>query len=103
MATSRDVLMNVAATKRLAIVSSYPPDHTTVQLKGTTTAVRLAGDDEAPLVEDRLHRFADVLHAVGIPRRVSHAINHWPAFAIEMTVEQIFEQTPGPNAGTLIR
>jgi len=27
----------------------------------------------------------------------------WPAFAIEMKVDQIFDQTPGPKAGTRLR
>lgn len=103
MATSRDVVANVAATKRLAIVGTYPPDHSTMQLKGTTTGVRLASDDEADFVHYRLEKFADVLHAIGIPRRITRGINHWPAFAIDMKVEEIFEQTPGPNAGNPIR
>ena len=103
MATSRDVLANVAATKRLAIVGTYPPDHSTMQLKGTTTAVRLAGDDEAEFVHYRLEKFADVLYAIGVPRRVTRAINYWPAFAIDMKVDEIFEQTPGPNAGMPLR
>ena len=103
MATSREVVANVAATKRLAIVGSYPPDHSTMQLKGTTTAVRLAGDDEAEFVHYRLEKFADILYAIGIPRRVTRAINYWPAFAIDMKVEEIFEQTPGPNAGMSLR
>jgi|SRR6185369_5595472 len=103
MATSREVVANVAATKRLAIVGSYPPDHSTMQLKGTTTAVRLAGDDEHELVRTRLERFADVLHAIGVPRRLIRSINYWPAFAIDMKVEEVFEQTPGPKAGTPLR
>jgi hypothetical protein len=74
-----------------------------MQLKGTTTAVRLAGDDEHELVRTRLERFADVLHAIGVPRRVIRSINYWPAFAIDMKVEEVFEQTPGPKAGTPLR
>jgi hypothetical protein len=103
MATSRDVIANIAATKRLAVVSSYPPTHVSTQLKGTTTAVRLASDEEAEFVEYRLERFADVLHSIGLPRRVTRSINHWPAFAVEMTVDEIYEQTPGPKAGTPLR
>ena len=103
MATSRDVIANVAATKRLSVVGTYPPDHSAMQLKGTTTAVRLATDGEAEFLHYRIDRFADVLHAIGIPRRVTRSINHWPAFAIDMTVEEVFEQTPGPNAGMVIR
>lgn len=103
MATSRDVLANVAATKKLAIVGTYPPDHSAMQLKGTTTAVRLATDDEAEFLNYRLEKFVEVLHAIGIPRRLSRAVNHWPAFAIDMKVEEIFDQTPGPKAGEPIR
>ena len=103
MSTSRDVLANIAATKRLALVGTHPPTHSTMQLKGTTTGVRLAADYEARLVENSLDKFADSLFAIGIPRRITRSINHWPAFAIDMKVEEVFEQTPGPNAGTPIR
>ena len=99
MATSRDVVANVAATKKLAIVATYPPDHSATQLKGTTTAVRLARDDEQEFLRYRIDKFGDILHAIGIPRRVTRGINHWPAFAIDMTVEEVYDQTPGPKAG----
>jgi hypothetical protein len=103
VATSRDVIAAVAATKRIAVVASYPPDHSTVQVKGTTTAVRLAADAEESVVRQKLERFADVLDTIGVPRRVTRAVACWPAFAIEMKIDEIFEQTPGPKAGTLIR
>src|SRR3954451_13592108 len=103
MATSHEVVANIAATKRLAIVATYPPDHFAVQLKGTTTAVRLAADDESEFVHSRLGSLGDVLHVIGIPRRVSSSINCWPAFAIDMKIDEVFEQTPGPKAGTPIR
>jgi hypothetical protein len=103
MGTSQDVLANIAATKRLAVVASYPPDHCAVQLKGTATAVRLATDDESEFVHARLNSFADVLHRIGVPRRIGGSINCWPAFAVEMKVDEMFEQTPGPNAGMPIR
>lgn len=103
MATSRDLLAGVAATKRLAIVATYPPTHSTMQLKGIATGVRLAEDGERELIASRLEAFAQVLNLLGYPLRVTRSINHWPAFAIDMKVEEIFEQTPGPKAGTLIR
>ncbi|MGZ8869270.1 MAG: hypothetical protein ACXW2P_13080 [Thermoanaerobaculia bacterium] len=99
VATTREIIANVASTKRLAISVSHPLDYDTVQLKGTTTAVRLANDDEQALVEKRLGEFADVLSEIGLPRKITRSITHWPAFAIEMNVEQVFDQTPGPKAG----
>ena len=103
MATSRDVIANVAATKRLAVVATYPPDHSAMQLKGTTTAVRLAADEESDFLRYRIEKFADVLHDLGIPKRIGRSISHWPAFAIDMKVEEVFDQTPGPKAGSPIR
>jgi hypothetical protein len=99
VATSREIIANVASTKRLAVSVSHPLNYDTVQLKGTTTGVRLAGDDEQALVEKRLDEFADVLSEIGLPRKITRSITHWPAFAIEMNVEQVFDQTPGPKAG----
>ena len=99
VATSRDVIANVAATRRLAVSITKIIDHNSVQLKGTATNVRLAREDERHLLETRLLAFADALADVGLPRRITRAITHWPAFAIEMKIDQVFEQTPGPKAG----
>lgn len=103
VATSQDVIQSVALTKRLAIAASQPIEHCTTQLKGTTIEARLARDDEAALVRGRLDAFADVLDRVGLPRRLTRSVVCWPAFAVTMRVEQVFEQTPGPNAGSRLR
>ena len=103
MATSRELIAGVAATKRLAVVATYPPDHATVQLKGTASSVRLAEEGERELIQDRVDGFAEVLHRLGYPLRVARAITHWPAFAIDVKVEELYEQTPGPKAGMPLR
>lgn len=100
VATSQEVIANVAMTRRIAIASSYPIDHATIQLKGTPSAVRLASDSEAPMIRAQMEGFADTLDACGIARRATRRITSWPAFAIDVRVEERFEQTPGPKAGT---
>ncbi|HET7706474.1 MAG TPA: hypothetical protein VFM36_10335 [Thermoanaerobaculia bacterium] len=100
VATSREMIANVASTRRMALSVSHPLDYDTVQLKGTTTGVRLARDDEQAFVETRLLEFADVLSEIGLARKFTRAITHWPAFAIDMKVENVFDQTPGPKAGS---
>ena len=62
--------------------------------------MRLARDDEQAFVETRLLEFADVLSELGLARKFTRAITHWPAFAIDMKVENVFDQTPGPKAGS---
>ena len=103
VATSQTIIANIAISHRMAVVVTHPVEHSSVQLKGLTSAARLARDDEAPLMNLRLEQFADVLHSLGIPRRVTRAVAHWPVFAIEMRVEEIYEQTPGPRAGARLQ
>ena len=103
VATSRDVIANAATTKKLAVMITRVVEHVGVQLKGSVEAIRMAGDDEGPFVRRRLQEFADVVDEIGLPRRIFLSVNHWPAFAVEITVEEIFDQTPGPRAGSSIK
>ena len=98
-ATSHEVVANAATTRRLAVASCAPLDHSTIQLKGTATDVRMARDDEEAFLSERHDAFAAVLEQIGLPRRVSGRVNRWPAFAIDVLVEEIYDQTPGPRAG----
>src|ERR671939_269034 len=52
IATSQQIIKDVATTHRLAVVSTHVIEHYSIQLKGTAHAARLARDDEAALVED---------------------------------------------------
>lgn len=103
VATAAETVANLATNGRIAVVSTYPPDHGTVQLKGRSRAVRLAREDERALVTDSLERLAEVLERVGMPRAITLSVSHWPAFAVEVEVESVFDQTPGPRAGELLR
>lgn len=101
--TSQETIANVATTRRIAIGVTQPIEHSALQFKGTTKSVRLARAEEAEFVRSRMSDFAEVLAVIGVPRHTTMRMTHWPAFAIEINVETIFDQTPGPNAGTVIR
>jgi predicted RNA-binding Zn ribbon-like protein len=103
VATSHDTIHNVATTKQLAVVATHPRDNFATQFKGTTLDARLAREDESAFVRQRLDALADVLDRIGVPRRLTHRVAHWPAFALTMRVEQVFDQTPGPKAGSRVR
>jgi hypothetical protein len=103
IATSQQIIKDIATTHRVAVASTQVIEHVSIQLKGTANTARLARDDEAALVEQRYRAFADVLFKIGLPRRLTQSVVHWPAFVVEMRVEEIFEQTPGPNAGARLR
>ena len=99
LATSHETIQNVATTKKVAVTVTHPSDNFATQFKGEAVDARLAREDEAPFVRSRLDAFADVLDRLGVPRRVSRSMAHWPAFAVTLRVDQVFDQTPGPNAG----
>jgi hypothetical protein len=103
IATSQRVLQDVATTRRLAVTASQIVTHQTVQFKGRAGDARIAADAEQALVQGRFEAFCGVLDSVGVPRRLSGRLAHWPAFAIDLHVEESFDQTPGPHAGTRLR
>ena len=103
VATGAETVANIASNGRVAVAATEPASHTSIQLKGRTRAVRVARSDEEERVRLSLDRFADSLDLVGLPRGVTRTMTCWPAFAIEVAVEAVFDQTPGPNAGALVR
>lgn len=103
VATAAEAVANIATNGRIAVVSSDPLSHETLQLKGRIRAVRIAGADEEPVVRACVERFADVLDQAGLPRGVTRSVACWPAFAVDVAVEAVFDQTPGPRAGALVR
>ena len=103
IATSHDTIKSLAVTKRVAVATTHPMESSATQLKGTTIETRLAREDEAAFLDARLQAFSDMVLAFGVPRRLSRAAAHWPAFAVTIRVEEIYEQTPGPKAGTRLR
>lgn len=101
-ATAQETVANVATTRRVAVACTHPLSHESLQIKGVTRGVRLAPPADEEFVRARLEELADVLAQIGLPRRVTRSIAHWPAFAIELSIEQVFDQTPGPKAGTAV-
>jgi hypothetical protein len=102
VAAAQETVANVATTHRLAVTCSHPLSHETIQIKGLTRGVRLAPSSDETFVRERLEQFADVLGTIGQPKHITMRISHWPAFAIDVSVEEIYDQTPGPRAGEVL-
>jgi len=100
--TAQETIANVATTRRVAVSATKPLSHESVQVKGITRGVRLAPASDEAFVRGKLDSFAEVLDQIGLPRRVTKSIAQWPAFAIDISIEEIFDQTPGPKAGNAI-
>jgi hypothetical protein len=100
--TAQETIANVATTRRVAVSATKPLSHQSVQVKGITRGVRLAPASDEEFVRAKLGTFAEVLDQIGLPQRVTRSIAQWPAFAIDISIEEIFDQTPGPKAGNAV-
>jgi hypothetical protein len=98
-ATATNTLSNLRENPRIAVLTSYPLDHRSLQLKGPVHAITPAADSERGFIEAYLSTFARVLEVIGMPYEVITMVTHWPALAIDFGVEELFVQTPGPGAG----
>lgn len=98
-APSQRTFANLRATGAIAVTFSRPSDHVTLQLKGKAIDLRPADDDERDFVERYRALLADELAYVGVPRRLSRRFVFWPCHRIDVAVDAMFVQTPGPGAG----
>ena len=98
-ATGQETIANVATTHRVAISCTVPRSHGSIQIKGVSRGVKLAPPSDEEFVRSRLKQWADALAEFGMPRSLTQRMNVWPAFTIDVSVEELFDQTPGPRAG----
>ena len=98
-ATGEIMVANLRANGRLAVTLSQIQTHRALQMKGTVFGIRDADETDHELIE----RYAAGLRAslawVGVPEGVTRGLSLWPAWAVDMEIQQVFAQTPGPVAG----
>jgi hypothetical protein len=97
--TGERSLANIADNGLVAVTFCRVFDNNAVQLKGRTAPPREPTPEEIALAGPYRERFADALAEVGMARPLSIRLTNAPAVALEVHVEQIFQQTPGPSAG----
>jgi hypothetical protein len=105
-ATSRKTFDNLAGNGQMTVCCSLPTTYKTVQLKGR--CMETADPNRADLAAVERHReaFGRLNERIGFPRE--HSETFWrreleasPAMVkLRFVPEQIFDQTPGPDAGS---
>jgi hypothetical protein len=96
------LMPDLEANGQAAVVVGRPSDDRSCQVKGFLVTARAATDAERPHVLGQWERFMVQLEGVGIPRAVASSWATWPCTAIRLKATAVFEQTPGPAAGTAI-
>jgi hypothetical protein len=95
-------LANLRDNGHIAIGLSHPPDHRSLQLKGQVVALTPASDEDLVFVRGYISELAAVLDVVGLPARVVARVNYLPCIRADVCVEEIYLQTPGPDAGSVL-
>jgi hypothetical protein len=98
-ATSKRTVANVRDNGEVAVGFSRPFDNLSIQIKGRSVDLHLAGDPERATPERYHAAYVEQLYMVGLPRSLTTRINTWPAWALTIEVRDVFVQTPGPGAG----
>jgi hypothetical protein len=94
------LMPDLAANGQAAVSFGRPVDDRACQVKGVLVGVRSADPHERDRISAQFESFLANLERIGIPRAGATNWPRWPAVAIRLKATAVFEQTPGPAAGT---
>ena len=98
-AAASRIVRDLESNGQVAIGFGRPIDDRAAQVKGVFVSVRDAGEGERALVLAQWDGFLGSLEKIGIPRAATRTWVTWPAVAIRLRANALFNQTPGPDAG----
>lgn len=96
------LLPDLESNGQAAVTFGRPVDDRSCQVKGVFIDTWDATDEERSFVTRQREGFLHQLELIGIPRAVVAGWATWPAVGIRLKVTAVFDQTPGPRAGTPI-
>ena len=97
------ILPDLEANGQAAVGFGRPVDDRACQVKGVFAGVRDATEEERPQVLAQWDGFLGSLEKIGIPRAATRTWVTWPAVAIRLRANALFDQTPGPDAGAPLK
>ena len=96
-------LGNIDSTRRVALTAGDVPTLHSVQLKGHVTGVRPAGDADKVAVDRFCEAFFDdVIATDGTDRRLLERLVPLEFVVCDVSVDEFYNQTPGPGAGSAV-
>ena len=102
-ATGARTIANLRAYPRVAVVAAHPLDHRSLQFKGDVVGIGDCDEEDREAMVQYLAGAGGLLELAGMPRSITRRVASWPAWAIEIAVTDVFDQTPGPGAGEPLR
>ena len=105
MVGAAQVIANARENGHVAVVFSQPTTHRSVQFKSASARIEPQQPGDHEQVRGYIERMLNEICSMGYPRELIAAMfNHNPDKLINLVFvsEQVFEQTPGMQAGQLI-
>jgi hypothetical protein len=96
------VAADLDANGQAALVFARPPDERSCQVKGVFAGTQPAGTADEDFVRGQWRRWLERLTTIGLPLSTLEGWDVWPCVAVRLRVTSLFNQTPGPNAGTVL-
>jgi hypothetical protein len=106
LATSRKTFENLGENGQIAVSFSLPTNYKTIQLKGRCIETTEPNAADLRAVERHREAFCSLNEGIGVPRRLldsfwGRELDASPVLvAIRFRPEEVFDQTPGPKAGS---
>jgi hypothetical protein len=97
---SETVRRNAEQNRLIAFTVIDGISHEAYQFKGKLVELRPSTEEEHA-VQD-IHRSKVISHMAKFPRAIFEGFRLYPSTALTFRVEQVFAQTPGPDAGKLL-
>ena len=93
-------LDNLRANGAIAVTFSSPTTYRTVQAKGVVTDLRQPSERDLARRDEHIEDFLDQGEQVGIERELARRLARGEVVAVTVAVRELYQQTPGPGAGT---
>jgi hypothetical protein len=99
-AAAGQTLANLAMNGKIAVITAHPISYRSMQFKGRWISAAQPSDEDPALVQRHRELFTSAVTLVG--DNPESMRNRWlpETTRIDFAIEAVFDQTPGPAAGT---
>ena len=97
------VFDDLRSNGQAALSFTRPSDDKAVQVKGEFVSAAEASDTDEQFAKHQWGGFLKQLDLIGLPAVATNTWTLWPCMAVRIRVTALFSQTPGPEAGAVLR
>ena len=90
---------NLAVNPEVAVTIEHANACKAVQVKGRAISTRSSTEADREFQMMFRASFVESFALVGIPRSLTRRLVWWPSLVVDVSIRDLFTQTPGPHAG----